>query len=117
LAERAEAARAAGIPASHIVIDPGFGFGKSREHNLMLLKHLRELAHLGYPVMAGTSRKSFIGMTLDLPVEERIEGTAATVALAVAHGAAIVRVHDVAPMRRVGGMVEAVLRVTETGES
>ncbi|TMK81135.1 MAG: dihydropteroate synthase, partial [Actinobacteria bacterium] len=70
---------------------------------------------LGYPVLAGTSRKSFIGTTLDLPVGERLEGTAATVALAVAAGASIVRVHDVGPMRRVASMVEAVLRATSSG--
>lgn len=117
LAERARGARALGVPASRIVIDPGFGFGKTREHNLVLLRRLRELTRLGYPVLAGTSRKSFIGLTLDLPVEERIEGTAATVALAVAAGAAILRVHDVGPMRRVGGMVEAVLHATDAGET
>jgi dihydropteroate synthase len=95
-----------------IVIDPGFGFGKTREHNLELLRNLARFIELGYAVLAGTSRKSFIGATLDLPVGERLEGTAATVALAVAAGAAIVRVHDVGPMCRVASMVEAVLRVT-----
>jgi dihydropteroate synthase len=114
LAARAGAAEAAGIAPNAIVVDPGFGFGKTRDHNLQLLRNLRRFTELGYPVLAGTSRKSFIGTTLDLPVGERLEGTAATVALAVAGGAAIVRVHDVGPMRRVASMVEAVLRATSS---
>jgi dihydropteroate synthase len=109
LKERADGALAAGVARDKIVIDPGFGFGKTHEHNLELLRNFRRFTELGYPVLAGTSRKSFIGTTLDLPVTERLEGTAATVALAVANGAAIVRVHDVGPMRRVASMVEAVL--------
>ena len=117
LAERAALARATGVRTERIIVDPGFGFGKTREHNLVLLRRLRELCCLGYPVLAGTSRKSFIGTTLDLPVEERLEGTAATVALAVANGAALIRVHDVGPMRRVAGMVEAVLASTDPGRS
>jgi dihydropteroate synthase len=112
LAARAQAARQAGVPPEMIVIDPGFGFGKTREHNLVLLRNLGRFTELGYAVLAGTSRKSFIGATLDLPVGERLEGTAATVALAVAAGAAIVRVHDVGSMCRVASMVDAVLRVT-----
>ena len=115
LRARAQAAREAGIASEKIVIDPGFGFGKTREHNLELLRNLRRFTELGYPLLAGTSRKSFIGATLDLPVGERLEGTAATVALAVAAGASIVRVHDVGPMRRVASMVEAVLRATSSG--
>lgn len=109
LTERARAARDAGLPADRILVDPGFGFGKTREHNLVMLKRLREFRCLGYPVVVGTSRKSFIGLTLDLPPEERLEGTAATVALAVAAGAAVVRVHDVREMARVASMVEAVV--------
>ena len=109
LQTRAGSALAAGVVRDKIIVDPGFGFGKTRAHNLELLRNLRRFAALGYPVLAGTSRKSFIGATLDLPVGERLEGTAATVALAVAGGAAIVRVHDAGPMRRVASMVEAVL--------
>lgn len=110
LAARAEAAIAAGVDPGMIAIDPGFGFGKTLEHNLTLLRRLTEFTTLGYPVLAGTSRKSFIGHTLDLPVTERLEGTAATVALAVAAGVAMVRVHDVGPMARVVKMVDAVVR-------
>ncbi|MGH2785486.1 MAG: dihydropteroate synthase [Actinomycetota bacterium] len=114
LEERAEAAIASGVDRERIVVDPGFGFGKTREHNLILLKRLRELRCLGFPVLAGTSRKSFIGATLgDLPVEERLVGTAATVALAIASGAAIVRVHDVREMARAVRMAEAVLSAVE----
>jgi dihydropteroate synthase len=117
LDERAEAAITAGVPRDKIIIDPGFGFGKTREHNLTLLARLREFRCLGFPVLAGTSRKSFIGATLgDLPVDERLEGTAATVALAVANGASIVRVHDVREMRRVASMVEAVKAAVATGD-
>lgn|GEM_PF-137786 len=112
LADRADAAVAAGVDPARILIDPGFGFGKTREHNLVLLRRLREFRCLGYPVLAGTSRKSFIGQTLDVGVDERTEGTAATVAMAVVAGAAVIRVHDVLPMRRVAGMVEAILRAS-----
>lgn len=115
LRDRARAASDAGIDPARIILDPGFGFGKTREQNLVLLKELSSFAELGHPILAGTSRKTFIGATLELPVEERLEGTAATVALAVANGADIVRVHDVAPMRRVVGMVEAVLRSSDPG--
>jgi dihydropteroate synthase len=116
LEARAGAARAAGVDADRILVDPGFGFGKLAEHNLVLLRRLGEFRRLGYPVLAGTSRKSFIGKVLgDLPVDERLEGTAATVALAVWNGAAIVRVHDVRAIRRVVGMVEAVMRAVEPG--
>lgn len=109
LRARADAARAAGIDASRVIVDPGFGFGKTREHNLELLARLGEFRALGYPILVGTSRKAFIGATLDLPVSDRLEGTAATVAIAVMHGASILRVHDCGPMRRVASMVEAVM--------
>ncbi|MGH2785746.1 MAG: dihydropteroate synthase [Actinomycetota bacterium] len=114
LEERGEAATESGVGRERVVVDPGFGFGKTREHNLVLLQRLRELRCLGFPVLAGTSRKSFIGATLgDLPVGERLEGTAATVALAVMGGASLVRVHDVREMARVVRMVEAVLSARE----
>lgn len=101
-------ALAAGVPDAAIVLDPGIGFGKTREHNLQLLKGLPLLCEPGFPILIGTSRKSFIGTTLDLPVTERLEGTAATVAWSVANGASIVRVHDVKEMVRVVRMTEAI---------
>jgi dihydropteroate synthase len=110
LLERAAAALAAGIPRDRVILDPGFGFGKKLEHNLALLGHLDRICQLGYTVLAGTSRKSFVGAALgDLPVEERLEGTAATVAVAIERGARIVRVHDVRAMVRVVRMMEAIL--------
>jgi dihydropteroate synthase len=103
-------AEAAGIPRERIAIDPGFGFGKTVEHNLELLRRLHEFRSLGCPMLIGTSRKSTIGAVLDRPVAERLHGTAATMALAVAQGVGIVRVHDVAQMRDVVRMSEAVLK-------
>jgi dihydropteroate synthase len=102
-------ALAAGVGADQIAIDPGIGFGKTTEHNLAILKRLPELAVLGMPILVGPSRKRFIGRVLDLPVEDRMEGTLATVAFAVAQGARIVRVHDVRPAVRTVRMVEACL--------
>ena len=104
------AAAAAGIPAGRIIVDPGFGFGWRVEQNLELLRRLGELRQLGRPILIGTSRKSSIGRVLDLPVEQRLEGTAATVALAIANGADIVRVHDVREMSRVARMTDAIVR-------
>lgn len=96
LLERAAACQAAGIPRERIVLDPGFGFGKTVAHNLLLLKHLPVLAASGYPVLAGLSRKSLIGGLLGLPVDQRLAPSVALAALAVWQGAGIVRVHDVA---------------------
>jgi len=98
------------IERRNIIIDPGIGFGKTVQQNLEVLRRLGELRSLGFPLLVGTSRKSFIGYTLNLPMEERMEGTAATVALAVANGADIVRVHDVRQMARVARMADAVVR-------
>jgi dihydropteroate synthase len=103
-------ARMAGIEESHIVLDPGIGFGKKREHNLELINRLDEVRALGYPVLLGPSRKSFIGFTLDLPADDRIEGTAATIAVGIARGADIIRVHDVKEMSRVAKMTDAIVR-------
>jgi dihydropteroate synthase len=100
---------AAGVPRERIIVDPGIGFGKTVGHNLEILRRLREFLVLERPILMGTSRKSFIGRVLDLPVDQRLEGTAATVALSIANGAAIVRVHDVLPMVRVARMTDAVL--------
>ena len=110
LSASAGVALEAGVPKGNIVLDPGIGFGKTPDHNLEVLNRLREFTSLGYPLLLGTSRKSTIGMVLDLPVEERVEGTAATVALAVAGGVDIVRVHDVRHMVRVCRMSDAVVR-------
>ncbi len=110
LLESAELAKQAQIAESHIVLDPGVGFGKTREHNLELVNRLGEIRKLGYPVLLGTSRKSFIGFTLDLPADQRVEGTAATVAIGIARGADIIRVHDVKEMARVAKMTDAIVR-------
>jgi len=103
-------AREAGIPDERILLDPGIGFGKKVEHNLELIDRLGEIRALGYPVLLGASRKSFIGYTLDLPPEERLEGTAAAVAIGIARGADVVRVHDVQAMVRVARMTDALVR-------
>jgi len=110
LAKSASVARKAGVPEGNIVLDPGIGFGKTPDHNLEVLQRLAEFRSLGYPIMVGASRKSTIGLVLDLPVDQRIEGTAATVALAISGGADIVRVHDVKEMVRVSRMSDAVVR-------
>ena len=108
LERRIEELVSAGVGADAIVVDPGFGFAKTPGQNLELLRRLDEIVAIGHPVLVGTSRKSFIGAVLDAPVDERLEGTAATVAWAVAHGADIVRVHDVRAMERVVRMTEAI---------
>jgi len=105
-----EIAKNAGVAESHIVLDPGIGFGKTREHNLELINRLDQIRKLGYPIMLGTSRKSFIGFTLDLPADQRVEGTAATVAVGITRGADIIRVHDVKEMARVAKMTDAIVR-------
>jgi dihydropteroate synthase len=112
LVGRAEELERAGVPGEAIALDPGFGFAKTPEQNLVLLRRFRELTSVGYPVLAGTSRKSFIGKILDVDEDERVEGTAATVAWAVGYGARMVRVHDVREMTRVVRMTEAILEAT-----
>jgi dihydropteroate synthase len=102
----------AGVAWENIIIDPGIGFGKTLEENLEVLRRLSELKSLGRPILLGTSRKSMIGQVLDLPAEERLEGTAATVALGIANGADMIRVHDVLQMKRVAKMTDAVVRGT-----
>ena len=108
-----EQATNAGISRDNLFIDPGIGFGKKARHSLEVLNRLEDIRVLRLPVIVGTSRKSFIGEVLDLPVEERLEGTAATVALTIAHMADIVRVHDVPEMVRVARMADAVVRRSE----
>jgi dihydropteroate synthase len=105
-----ELAQRHGVDVERIVIDPGIGFGKTLEHNLQILRCLREFQGLGRPILVGTSRKSFIGKVLDSPVEQRLWGTAATIAIAVANGADIVRVHDVEEMTQVARMTDAIVR-------
>jgi dihydropteroate synthase len=105
-----ELAKNAGIEDSHIILDPGIGFGKTREHNLELINRLDEIRALGFPILLGPSRKSFIGFTLDLPPDQRVEGTAATIAVGITRGADIIRVHDVKEMARVAKMTDAIIR-------
>jgi dihydropteroate synthase len=99
-----------GVPWQNIIVDPGVGFGKTLEQNLEIVRRLDELKCLNRPILIGTSRKSMIGLVLDLPPDQRLEGTAATVAISIAKGADIVRVHDVAQMVRVCRMSDAVVR-------
>jgi dihydropteroate synthase len=103
-------ARRAGIPDERILLDPGIGFGKTVSHNLELIRRLDEIRALGFPVLLGPSRKSFIGYTLDLPPDQRVEGTAAAVAVGITRGADIVRVHDVLQISRVVKMTDAIVR-------
>lgn len=110
LMESVNIARNAGIPDDHIILDPGIGFGKSVEQNLELVDRLDEIKELGFPLLVGSSRKSFIGYTLNLPPNQRLEGTAAAVTIGIARGADIIRVHDVLFMSRVARMTDAIVR-------
>ena len=101
LRESATLAMEAGVPRERVLVDPGIGFGKTAEQNWIVMRRLEELKDLALPILIGTSRKSFIGKLLDLPVTDRLEGTAATVTAAVLRGADVVRVHDVQAMTRV----------------
>ena len=104
-------AKAAGIEDDKIIIDPGVGFAKTYEQNLQVLKHLNQFKTLGYPVLLGASRKSVIGLTLDLPTDERLEGTLATTVMAVMAGASFVRVHDIEANSRAIAMTEAIMNI------
>jgi len=110
LVESLRIARERGLSEERVIVDPGFNFGWTEEQALEMLRRLGELRALGRPILVGTSRKSTIGAVLGLPVEERLEGTAATVALSIANGADIIRVHDVKEMSRVARMADAVVR-------
>lgn len=103
-------AKGAGISNNSIIIDPGIGFGKTFEHNLEVMKKFKELRELGFPLLLATSRKSFIGNILGLPTTERIEGTIATVALGIAAGADVVRVHDVKEIYRAIKVTDRIIR-------
>ncbi len=110
LLESVSIAHKAGVNKENIILDPGIGFGKTVEQNLALINRLDEIKALGYPVMIGPSRKSFLGRILDLPVEDRLEGTAASIVVGIARGADIVRVHDVKYMARVVKVTDALTR-------
>lgn len=110
LMDSVDVARRAGIPDERVILDPGIGFGKTVAHNLELIRRLDEIRALGFPVLLGPSRKSFIGYTLDLPPDQRAEGTAAAVAVGITRGADIVRVHDVLSISRVVKMTDAIVR-------
>ncbi len=109
LRKQVEKALDAGIDPNSIAVDPGIGFGKTVEHNLMIMNELDSFRSLGYPVLIGASRKSFIGRTLNLPVEERLEGSLAMATVAVMKGAGMIRVHDVRETVRAVRMVQAVM--------
>lgn len=110
-ARQIDFARQNGVGEEQIVLDPGIGFGKTGEHNLEILRRLRELKQLGRPILIGPSRKRFLGRLLDdAPPDDRLEGTAAAVAVGIAHGADIVRVHDVREMARVARVADAIVR-------
>ena len=104
-----EIASKAGILSNRIIVDPGFGFGKTLEHNYTLLKNLKSLRVLGYPIMVGTSKKAMIGKLLNVPPEERVEGTVATSSIAVLNGANILRVHDVKEALQAAKIVDFIL--------
>ena len=110
LEDRMNFALELGIKRERIILDPGIGFGKTVSQNLQLLNELDQLKSLGFPILVGPSRKSFIGYTLGLPAEDRLDGTAATVAIAIDRGADIVRVHDVVSMVKVAGMTDSIIR-------
>jgi dihydropteroate synthase len=110
-----EIAARCGVPAEDIIIDPGIGFGKSWQHDLEIIGRLDELTMLGKPILLGPSGKSFIGRVLDLPVSERLPGTAAAVAIGIARGADMVRVHDVKTIVRVCRMSDAIIRRRQIG--
>ena len=112
LAEASSQAEAAGVAPDSILVDPGIGFGKSAEHNLQLINRLGSLSAIGKPILIGTSRKSFIGRLLGVPVEERIQGTSASVAASILRGAHVVRVHDVPEMIQVARLTDAILNET-----
>lgn len=109
LRECVNIAKNAGIADDKIILDPGVGFGKTLENNLEITNHVDVLKELGYPVLLGTSRKSMIGLTLDLPVDERVEGTLATTVIGVLRGCAFVRVHDIKENKRIIQMTEAII--------
>jgi len=113
LRESIQKAEALGVDPDQIIIDPGIGFGKTLEHNLLIIKHLSEFRVLGKPILLGTSRKSFIGKMLNAEVDQRLEGTLATIAIGILNGAHIIRCHDVLPAKKVIAVVDAIRKVEE----
>ena len=116
LRESVDVALERGVKWENMIVDPGIGFGKTPQHNLVVMRRLRELRSLGRPILMGTSRKSVIGLTLGVAMEDRVEGTGATVAASIFNGADIVRVHDVKEMVRVSRMTDAIIRPTLSDE-
>jgi dihydropteroate synthase len=110
LRQSVKTAEQAGVPKEKLIIDPGIGFGKTWQQDIEIIRRLRELKVMDLPILVGTSRKSLIKMVLNLPANQRVEGTAATVAVSIANGADIVRVHDVKQMARVCRMTDAIVR-------
>ena len=110
LRQSVKTAEQAGVPKEKLIIDPGIGFGKTWQQDIEIIRRLREFKVMDLPILVGTSRKSLIKMVLNLPANQRIEGTAATVAVSIANGADIVRVHDVKQMARVCRMTDAIVR-------
>jgi dihydropteroate synthase len=115
LRESVHRAESCGVEPNQIIVDPGIGFGKNLEHNLLILKNLSELRVLGKPILLGTSRKTFIGKILNTDVNERLEGTLSTIAIAVLHGAHIIRCHDVLPAKRAIAVADAI-KLAGSGE-
>ncbi len=115
LVEMVDGARAAGVVDDQIILDPGVGFGKTVTQNLAIINQLDRIKELGFPVLLGASRKSFIGRVLDVPVEQRLEGTAAASAIGILRGADIIRVHDVEAMARIARMTDAILQALADG--
>ncbi|HEX5564460.1 MAG TPA: dihydropteroate synthase [Sporosarcina sp.] len=109
LEESIRIAETAGVEPAHIWLDPGIGFGKTTEHNILMMQHLDKLSEMGHPVLLGTSRKSMIGSVLNLPVSERLEGTGATVCYGIEKGCHIMRVHDVKEMTRMARMMDVLV--------
>lgn len=109
LEESVQIAKDAGVPNHHIWLDPGIGFAKTTDQNILMMQHLKDLVEMGYPVLLATSRKTMIGKVLNLPVEERLEGTAATVSFGIVHGCHMVRVHDVKEIARTVRMMDVMI--------
>ncbi len=111
LGESVKIAMDAGVPREHIMIDPGIGFAKSLEDNLEIMRQLSVFTQLGYPLLLGTSRKSMIGLSLDLPVDQRVEGTLVTTVIGLQSGGRIFRVHDVKENKRAIEMTKVIYKI------